>query len=142
MNTKVNEGKLISGKEALIALANGQEIEARHKQTGMGWSNAMTLNLFSFKSSMFEFRLKPRTIKLEFRLKQRTIKLELEIPAPFKLKKDEKAYRLAPTLACGYTGFYFSEDENEWQFGSWRTEEEIKQVVAVLRQVFGGSHDN
>ena len=131
MNTKVNEGKLISGKEALIALANGQEIEARHKQTGMGWSNAMTLNLFSFKSSMFEFRLKPRTIKLE-----------LEIPAPFELKKDEKAYRLAPALACGYTGFYFSKDENEWQFGSWRTEEEIKQVVAVLRQVFGGSHDN
>ena len=24
----------------------------------------------------------------------------------------------------------------------WRTEEEIKQVVAALRQVFGGSHDN
>ncbi len=131
MTIKIDEGKLISGKEALIALANGQEIEARHKQTGMGWSNAMTLNLFSFKSSMFEFRLKPRTIKLE-----------LEIPAPFELKKDEKAYRLAPALACGYTGFYFSEDENEWQFGSWRTEEEIKQVVAVLRQVFGGSHDN
>ena len=131
MNTKVNEGKLISGKDALIALANGQEIEARHKQTGMGWSNAMTLNLFSFKSSMFEFRLKPRTIKLE-----------LEIPAPFELKEDEKAYRLAPAIACGYTEFYFSEDENEWQFGSWRTEEEIKQVVAVLRQAFGGSHDN
>ena len=131
MTIKIDEGKLISGKEALIALANGQEIEARHKQTGMGWSNAMTLNLFSFKSSMFEFRLKPRTIKLE-----------LEIPAPFELKKDEKAYRLAPALACGYTGFYFSKDENEWQFGSWRTEEEIKQVVAVLRQVFGGSHDN
>ena len=35
--------ELISGKEALIALANGREIEARHKQTGMGWSNAMTL---------------------------------------------------------------------------------------------------
>jgi len=26
--------------------------------------------------------------------------------------------------------------------GAWRTEEEIKQVVAALRQVFGGSHDN
>ena len=24
----------------------------------------------------------------------------------------------------------------------WSTEEEIKQVVAALRQVFGGSHDN
>ena len=27
MNTKVNEGKLISGKEALIALANSEEVE-------------------------------------------------------------------------------------------------------------------
>ena len=37
--------------------------------------------------------------------------------------------------------FYFAENENEWQFGTWRTEEEIKQVVAALRQIFGGSHD-
>lgn len=130
MNTKVNECKLISGKDALIASANGQEIEARHKQTGMGWSNAMNLNLFSFKSSMFEFRLKPHTIKLE-----------LEIPAPFKPKEGEKAYRLAPAISCGYTEFYFGENENEWQFGAWRNEEEIKQVVAALRQIFGDSHD-
>ena len=33
----------------------------------------------------------------------------------------------------GYTEFYFGEDESEHQFGAWRTEEEIKQVVAALR---------
>ena len=27
MNAKFNEGKLISGKDALIALANGEEVE-------------------------------------------------------------------------------------------------------------------
>ena len=128
MNTKVNEGKLISGKEALIALANGQEIEARHKQTGMGWSNAMTLNLFSFKSSMFEFRLKPRTIKLE-----------LEIPAPFEPKGGETAYFLSTSNSCGYTytdefkGYGF---DSLIQFGAWRTEEEIRQVIAALKIAF------
>ena len=68
-------------------------------------------------------------------------KLELDIPAPFEPKEGEKAYRLAPAIPCGYTEFYFGEDENEWQFGAWRSEDEIKQVVAALRQVFGRSDD-
>ena len=120
-NPKTEQG-LISGKEALIALANGEVVEVRHKQTGIGWSNAMTLNMFNFRSSLLEFRIKPRTIKLN-----------VEIPAPFGPKDGEKAYRLAPAIPCGYTEFYFEEDEYEHQFGAWRTEEEIKQVVAALR---------
>ena len=127
MNTKVNEGKLISGKEALIALANGQEIEARHKQTGMGWSNAMTLNLFSFKSSMFEFRLKPRTIAIN----------GIEVPAPFEPKDEDRFYFLCSRIRKGYD---LAEKINSNcaadQFGAWRTEEEIKQVVAALRSAF------
>ena len=134
MNTKVNEGKLISGKEALIALAKGQEIEARHKQTGMGWSNAMTLNLFSFHSSLFEFRLKPRTITIN----------GIEVPAPFEPKDGDKFFYLNDGEEVGYIvcthdwGF----DPSGLNFGAWRTEEEVQQVIAALRQVFGGSHDN
>ena len=56
--------KIITGKEALIALANGEDVETRNKTTGSDWHNAMTLNLFSFRSSTFEFRLKPRTITI------------------------------------------------------------------------------
>ena len=125
MNTKVDEGKLISGKEALIALANGQEIEARHKQTGMGWSNAMTLNLFSFHSSLFEFRLKPRTITIN----------GIEVPAPFKPKEGE-TYWFITDSECGYN---WVENKQGCRVGiaAWRTEGEIKQVVAALRQVFG-----
>ena len=135
MNAKINEGKLISGKDALIALANGQEIEARHKQTGMGWSNAMTLNLFSFHSSLFEFRLKPRTITIN----------GIEVPAPFEPKIGEYVYFISSDEVKGYAETTLVDTEMNWgfvQFGAWRTEEEIKQVVAALRQVFGGSHDN
>lgn len=62
MKIKVDEGKLISGKEALIAIANGEKVLARKTPDVLDWSDAEALNLFSFKSSMFEFRLKPRTI--------------------------------------------------------------------------------
>lgn len=127
MNTKVDEGKLIGGKEALIALANGQEIEARHKQTGMGWSNAMALNLFSFHSSLFEFRLKPQTIAIN----------GIEVPAPFEPGKDDAYWVLNTNIPRGYErkkGFVVCL--------AWRTEDEIIQVVTALRQVFGGSHDN
>ena len=119
---------LISGKEALIALANGEEVEARHKQTGMGWSNAMTLNLFSFHSSLFEFRLKSRTIKLS-----------LEIPAPFEPNHGDEIWFLNPDYGCGYADGDYDPAESVIQFGVWRTEDEIKQVVAALRQIFGGA---
>ena len=119
--------ELISGKDALIALANGEDVEARHKQTGMGWSNAMNLNLFSFKSSMFEFRLKPRTITIN----------GIEVPAPFKPKLDDVVYYLTTTKNEGYTwGHFHPSDAQMTQFGAWRTESEIKQVVAALRSVF------
>ena len=119
--------ELISGKEALIALANGQEIEARHKQTGMGWSNAMTLNLFSFHSSLFEFRLKPRTITLN----------NIEIPAPFEPKDGDTVFVLANFLQQGYLECTYPTFEGHvFQFGAWRTEEEIKQVVSALRSIF------
>lgn len=129
---------LISGKEALIALANGEDVEywcENDPSIQKRWTPIKALN--EYKLSYF-LEDKPR---FEFRLKPRTIKLSLEIPAPFDPKEGEKAYRLAPVIPCGYTEFYFGEDENEWQFGVWRTEDEVKQVVAALRQVFGLSDD-
>ena len=142
MNTKVNEGKLISGKEALIALANGEEVEywcETDPSIQKRWTPIKALN--EYKLSYF-LENKPR---FEFRLKPRTIKLELEIPAPFEPKGGETAYFLSTSNSCGYTytdefkGYGF---DSLIQFGAWRTEEEIKQVVAALRQIFGGSHDN
>ena len=124
---------LISGKEALIALANGEEVLWRTKNNAEVKSfrkQTPDLDLVLIGDCNYRFWIKPRTITLS-----------LEIPAPFEPKEGEKAYRLAPAIPCGYTEFYFGEDENEWQFGAWRTEDEIKQVVAALRQIFGWSDD-
>ncbi len=135
MNTKVNEGKLISGKEALIALANGEEVEFQREDSG-NWKNAMTLNLFSFNSSLFKFRLKPRTITLN----------GIKVPACGENYKDgEGVYVLDDCCdERGYIEYSVSGHNFEGLLPKlwWRTEEEIKQVVAALRQVFGGSHDN
>ena len=120
---------LISGKEALIALANGEEVQWT---TGGDFQDVTDeWQVLEFLHLSFKFRLKPKTIKLN----------GIEVPAPFEPKEGEKAYRLAPAIPCGYTEFYFDRDESEHQFGAWRTESEIKKVVAALRQVFGLSDD-
>ena len=56
--------ELISGKEALIALANGQEVECRAYEKN--WINANNKHhpLSLFFDDSFQFRLKPRTITI------------------------------------------------------------------------------
>ena len=125
--------KLISGKEALIALANGEEVECKNDVTGMDWSDATGLLVRSFfdPTHMWGFRLKPRTITIN----------GIEVPATFKPVEGDTFYYLSPEDECGYDYKCFVEgypyfDGNKIQFGAWRTEEEIKQVVSALRSVF------
>ena len=128
MNTKVDEGKLISGKEALIALANGEEVECRAYEKN--WINANnkhhTLSLF-FDIS-FQFRLKPRTITIN----------GIEVPAPFEPKEGEdcRCYYISTTFKHGFDWYHSTHHESNKS--AWRTEEEIKQVVSALRSVFKG----
>ena len=134
MNTKVNEGKLISGKDALIALANGEKVQ---------WINGdffqdvtAQWQLCEFSHPSFKFRLKPRTITIN----------GIEVPAPFHPKHKEQCFHLDYLESCGFSELSFEENNDAHykfiQYGAWETEGEIKQVVAALRQVFGGSHDN
>ncbi len=115
MNTKVDEGKLISGKEALIALANGEEVEFKD---GMDkWDNIkhhMNLDLSMFLTSpdWMKFRLKPRTITIN----------GIEAPS---IKKESAIYRSNDTVAIVCESF-----------------EDAELMCLALRQVFGGSHDN
>lgn len=135
MNTKVDEGKLISGKEALIALANDQDVEYMDTSNtfkSLGWSNAFGLETNLFFSDRFKFRLKPRTILIN----------GIEVPAPFEPEDGQEYWRIHPSSDAGYCSNESTQWPKYYQFGAWRTEEEIKQVVAALRQVFGGSHDN
>lgn len=123
--------KLISGKEALIALANGQDVESRHRVIDTVWGNAKCLLLvesFLDPATLLDFRLKPRTITIN----------GIEVPAPFEPKDGEIYFYLNPHADAGYGSNTTTKWSKYLQFGVWRTEEEIKQVVAALRFVFGG----
>lgn len=132
MNTKVNEGKLISGKEALIALANGEEVQIWNGN--IWWDVEGDYQIDVFLKTERKFRLKPRTITIN----------GIEVPAPFLPEERELFYHVSPEYEKGYAASTAHErNETTWQqFGAWRTEDEVKQVVAALRQIFGGSHDN
>ena len=134
MNTKVDECKLISGKDALIALANDQDVEymdTSYTFKSLGWGNAFGLKTNLFFSDRFKFRLKPHTITIN----------GIEVPAPFEPKNGDRVWFICDDDDLGY-----AKSESYWRdiksfYGWWRTEEEIKQVVAALRQIFGGGHD-
>ena len=141
MNTKVNEGKLISGKEALIALANGEEVEYTNSCTPSWHELSVSgISINEIVNPKFnKFRLKPRTITIN----------GIEVPAPFEPKNGEDFYYLDCTsdnyggwAKTSWRNVESDSFKNNTVFGAWRTEEEIKQVVAALRQVFGGSHDD
>lgn len=132
MNANNDEGKLISGKEALIALANGEKVE---------WCNSMSswypLAINTAKICYFLelghgwlFRLAPRTITIN----------GIEVPAP----ADGKDYHhqgiwILNSLEPKEYGYVVLDITDELPRYWWKSEEEIKQVVAALRQVLGGA---
>ena len=130
MNTKVNEGKLISGKEALIALANGDEVEWTHFSVGE-WhkvpQKTAKLQYFLDDDLGWKFRLKPRTITIN----------GIEVPAP---AEDEDYHHqgiwILNSLEPKEYGYVVLDITDELPRYWWRTEEEIKQVVEALRSVF------
>ena len=123
--------ELISGKDALIALASGKEVEywcetdpsIQKRWTLIKNHNEYKLSYFLEDKPRFEFRLKPRTITIN----------GIEVPVPFEPKKGEFFYHITPSQDKGY---FYNTNECFHQFGAWRTEAEIKQVVAALREVF------
>ena len=119
--------KLISGKEALIALANGEKAECRAYEKN--WINANNKHhpLSLFFDDSFQFRLKPRIITIN----------GIEVPAPFngQLAHKQYAYVLSTAHPKGYDDIKFY-DGNVQPLFCWTDEDEIKQVVAALRSVF------
>ena len=123
--------ELISGKDALIALAIGQDVEYMDTSNtfkSLGWQNAFSLVTNLFFSDCFKFRLKPRTITIN----------GIEVPAPFEPKKGEEFYYINDYSENGYDWTCHCDDlfNNTVWIGKWRSEDEIKQVVAALRKVF------
>jgi len=125
--------ELISGKEALIALANGEEVQGN---IGFKWVDISIDQKLSIKS--FTTETNDLGCAVKFRLKPRTTTLNgIEVPVPFEPKHGEIFWHIDVREICSYNYKQEWSDSDEYlQLGAWRTEEEIKQVVAALRSVF------
>ena len=115
--------ELISGKDALIAFANGEEVQIWNGN--IWWDVEGDYQINVFLKTERKFRLKPRTITIN----------SIEVPAPFEPKEGDIFYYLNDDYPYGYMWLRKTQDHN-FKFGAWRTEDEIKQVVAALRKVF------
>ena len=133
---------LISGKEALIALANGEDVEFYNPFEGnIGWKELGEFSTVrALLNDCFVCSDDGEEVKTKFRLKPRTITLNgIEVPAPFEPEYDDEYYHLDSEIGCGYGLRTWSNHPDHkviTQFGAWSTEEEIKQVVSALRKVF------
>ena len=124
--------ELISGKEALIALANGDDVEWTHFSIGE-WHKVPQ------KTAKFQYFLDD-DLGWKFRLKPRTIMIgDVEVPAPFEPKDGDIFWHIDIKEIHGYNYKQEQFDSDEYlAFGAWSTESEIKQVVAALRKLFKG----
>ena len=125
--------ELISGKEAKLAWANGEDIQLcykQHEEENTWFLLLSTDPLSTFDRDDFLFRLKPRTITIN----------GIEVPAPFDPKGGDVFWILFEShySPCGYKLVLPDNQYSELCYGAWRTEEEIKQVVSALRSVFKG----
>lgn len=121
--TPENEQGLISGADAKIAWAKGQDLQI---DTGSGFED-LTDNYYLavFDRESNKLRLKP-------------VKLEIEVPAPFEPKVGEVFFVLSPTSVGGYSEMHITEQkriDDYAKLGAWRTEAEIKIVVEQLRKL-------
>ena len=116
---------LISGKEALIALANGKTVEVKRIHDNE-WQPAQIFGVSVFTDSeTTSFRLKPRTITIN----------GIEVPCnKNKHDKDDVVWVINTACENWYDWIYGSDCNSNTLY--WETEEEIKQVVAALRSVF------
>lgn len=135
---------LISGKEALIALVDGTNVEAcvtiRPVETEWHWFNAKNLSFSEIESEETMGLPDGSDIrKIVFRLNPRTITLNgIEVPAPFEPKENCIVFIFDDGKTNHYRSYAYEVDGDKRNpfMGMWRTEEEIKQVVAALRKVF------
>ena len=117
--------EIINGKEALIAIANGEVVEFCYRDV---WDSIGEMIVIDhFMNGKFKFRLKPRAITLN----------GIEVPAPFEPKAGDMVWCLNELSKKGYEArTTYDSDDFIAHIAYWRTEEEIKQVVGALRSIF------
>ena len=126
--------ELISGKEALIALASGKEVEywcetdpsIQKRWTLIKNHNEYKLSYFLEDKPRFEFRLKPVTILIN----------GIEVPACGENYIPNSYMYVLNSLDTNEYSRVILDEMDEVPAYWWRTEEEIKQVVEALRSIF------
>ncbi|HGL4551708.1 TPA: hypothetical protein ACKE7S_000633 [Acinetobacter baumannii] len=136
--TQPQDPALISGAEALRALIDGHEVQGR-LENQVQWTD---INPKSDDTLVKSFLTEKNRIGIRcyFRFKPQTIKLELELPKPFEPKVGEEYFYLNSGRESGFAKKLHDGKKLDYmatQFGAWRTEEEIKQVVEQLRKIRG-----
>lgn len=136
-----NVENLISGKEALIALANGEELEYANSSLGCIRTNWLPVHPYQWSVSDIKSQASENNGgECRFRLKPRTIKIgDVDVPTPFNPKEDCIVYIIDDGKTDHYKEYSFEvAGDCDFNFiGMWRTESEIKQVVAALRKLMG-----
>ena len=116
--------EIISGKEALIAIANGEVVEFCYRDV---WNSIGEMTVIDhFMNDKFKFRLKPSTISIN----------GIEVPKPFEPKAGNgcRCYYIDTSNEIGYD-WYHTAHHIAGRI-VWRTEEEVIQVVEALRSIF------
>lgn len=125
---------LVDGKAALTAALAGETVQISVEPwEEKNWDTFNPLE-DDVSTKVFFSDMSEGVQKVFFRIKPKTILINgVEVPAPFKPKHSDIGFILDNAKDCyresQYVGQYIP-------FGWWRTEEEIKQVVAALRKVF------
>ncbi|MFV5478390.1 hypothetical protein VXQ00_04795 [Acinetobacter baumannii] len=123
---------LISGADALRALADGEEVL---------WRTKTNAEVKSFRKQTPDIDLVlSGDCNYRFWIKPRTIKLEIEIPAPFEPKVGDIYWFLSPFYSTGYDHCTFANDSSDKlhvQYGAYRSEDDVKKAVEQLRKIRG-----
>ena len=116
---------LISSNAAKLAWANGEQLQVAHL-TQKAWETLTDNYMLSvFDDDSYVFRLTPRTITIN----------GIEVPCnKSKHDKDDVVWVISTASENWYDWIYGSDCDSNTLY--WETEEEIKQVVAALRQIF------
>ena len=129
---------MITGKEALIALVNGEVVEMTDSEVDMPWTEVcVKYNDFfgKIEPCMWMFINTPDHI--QFRLKPSTITINgIEVPACGVDYKPNTYMFILNSLDPSEYSKIILDEQDEIPSYWWRTEEEIKQVVEALRSIF------
>jgi len=122
---------LISGADALRALADGKDVEFKCGSNLWRPLSAKQQPLEILIDHDVQFRLKPLTITIN----------GIEVPCCGKDYQYGDAMYILNSLEPEEYSLVVLDKVDEVPLYWWRTEEEVKQVVAALRQVFDLSDD-